>query len=417
VGFHVTVQAIEEDRELTGIVNKAFVVRMEGSFDALEPRRRLLAQHLKQQSFECVYILIDDVSRVIAQKLYPDIYDVENRLRSYLIQFMTVRLGPRWWDITATGEIKQKVQQRRNNELVFGQHIDNRAYLIDFSDLGRFIYAHSSGYSSKEEIVQQLDSCDTIDALSTLKTLLQTNYQRFFKETFKDRGFQAKWESLEKLRHRVAHNSLFLEQDLIDGAKLCGELKDIIKSAEDAIREVAFTAEEREAIRGSFVAEGYFDVLTREKFLDELARCESRYNWDDAFVGLKQFVKDHLGTEGYDYHSSYELAEQLRNDGIVEFYQVDNSDTGSRVTAIRRTQSEANLAPVASAGPIQPITRIYSLAKQLKMDSKVLVDVCFSAGVSGKGSALASLTDEEVARIKEYLNSNGNNSLRRTLPR
>ncbi len=47
--------------------------------------------------------------------------------------------------------------------------------------------------------------------------------------------------------------------------------------------------------------------------------------------------------------------------------------------------------------------RIYSLAKELKLDSKVLVDICTSAGVTGKGSALASLTDEEVDRVKAYL--------------
>ena len=47
--------------------------------------------------------------------------------------------------------------------------------------------------------------------------------------------------------------------------------------------------------------------------------------------------------------------------------------------------------------------RIYSLAKELKLDSKVLVDICTSAGVTGKGSALASLTDEEVERVKTYI--------------
>ncbi|MGD9722825.1 MAG: translation initiation factor IF-2 [Pirellulales bacterium] len=47
--------------------------------------------------------------------------------------------------------------------------------------------------------------------------------------------------------------------------------------------------------------------------------------------------------------------------------------------------------------------RIYSLAKELKLDSKDLVDICNSAGVTGKGSALASLTDEEVDRIKAFI--------------
>src|SRR5277367_5713182 len=47
--------------------------------------------------------------------------------------------------------------------------------------------------------------------------------------------------------------------------------------------------------------------------------------------------------------------------------------------------------------------RIYSLTKELKLDSKVLVDICTSAGVTGKGSALASLTDEEVERVRAYM--------------
>lgn len=47
--------------------------------------------------------------------------------------------------------------------------------------------------------------------------------------------------------------------------------------------------------------------------------------------------------------------------------------------------------------------RIYALAKQLKLDSKVMADICAKAGVTGKGSALASLTDEETARVKDYV--------------
>lgn len=47
--------------------------------------------------------------------------------------------------------------------------------------------------------------------------------------------------------------------------------------------------------------------------------------------------------------------------------------------------------------------RIYALAKELKLDSKDLVDICTKAGVTGKGSALASLTDEEVQKVKAYL--------------
>ena len=47
--------------------------------------------------------------------------------------------------------------------------------------------------------------------------------------------------------------------------------------------------------------------------------------------------------------------------------------------------------------------RIYSLAKELKVDSKELVDLCTAIGIGGKGSALASLSDDEVVKVREYL--------------
>lgn len=47
--------------------------------------------------------------------------------------------------------------------------------------------------------------------------------------------------------------------------------------------------------------------------------------------------------------------------------------------------------------------RIYALAKELAMDSKDLVDLCTKIGIQNKGSALASLEDDEVERIAKYL--------------
>ncbi|MGQ9574664.1 MAG: translation initiation factor IF-2 [Thermoguttaceae bacterium] len=47
--------------------------------------------------------------------------------------------------------------------------------------------------------------------------------------------------------------------------------------------------------------------------------------------------------------------------------------------------------------------RIYALAKQLKVEHKTLVEICNRIGITGKGSALASLSDDEVAAIKAHL--------------
>jgi translation initiation factor IF-2 len=47
--------------------------------------------------------------------------------------------------------------------------------------------------------------------------------------------------------------------------------------------------------------------------------------------------------------------------------------------------------------------RIYALAKELNIDSKDLVDLVKKVGIAGKGSALASLTDEETQKIRDHL--------------
>ena len=49
------------------------------------------------------------------------------------------------------------------------------------------------------------------------------------------------------------------------------------------------------------------------------------------------------------------------------------------------------------------MARIYALAKELNLDSKDLVDLVKKVGITGKGSALASLTDEEVQRVRDHL--------------
>ena len=47
--------------------------------------------------------------------------------------------------------------------------------------------------------------------------------------------------------------------------------------------------------------------------------------------------------------------------------------------------------------------RIYALAKELNIDSKDLVDLVKKVGITGKGSALASLSDEEADRVRSHL--------------
>ncbi|GAB6186521.1 translation initiation factor IF-2 [Thermopirellula anaerolimosa] len=48
-------------------------------------------------------------------------------------------------------------------------------------------------------------------------------------------------------------------------------------------------------------------------------------------------------------------------------------------------------------------TRIYALAKELKLETKSILEICKELQMSDKTSGLASLSDEEVARIRDYV--------------
>lgn len=315
---------------------KGYILEFQGEFAEIEPRRLILLDYLDSQGFELKYVLKDEVSERISCDLYPLLYRVENALRGYIIQFMVTQLGAKWWEITATNEQSTKVKNRSKNEQDFSRFFDNKAYLIDFGDLGKIIYQQSAGFKNTDDLVKQvLDVDETPEAIKSLKGRLQTNYQRFFKETFKDKSFQAKWESLEKLRNKVAHNNLFTSSDWDEGKKLANELIEIIAAADKSSESLEIPPDEKASLRESFTPVGYiWDVVQRDEFLNEL-KLQEQYFHPNGYVGLTHFVRSVLGAKGFDYANSYDLAEQLAKEGIIDKYEVPGERDGTPVPAIR----------------------------------------------------------------------------------
>ncbi|MFK7948340.1 MAG: hypothetical protein AB8G11_12190 [Saprospiraceae bacterium] len=92
-----------------------------------------------------------------------------------------------------------------------------------------------------------------------------------------------------KLRHKVAHNNLFSNEDLVNGKNLCQKLKLIVKNAIKDMTQFQFTEEEKEKIienisqlYGMFIFEWnvLFDELKRlaskNGNLDEISRISPR---------------------------------------------------------------------------------------------------------------------------------------------
>lgn len=339
----LTVEIVEDpgesDNQPQSDLGIAFVITLSGDYAGIESLREPLVEFIKSHEFKSVYVLRDEVSEQIACKLYPHLYRIENLLRGYLIRFMATRIGPLWWDMTASSELTQKANMRKKNELVFGKYIENSAYLIDFGELGELVYRYSSGFRTREEIVSKIEKLDeTPAAIRALKSELKSNYHKLFQQSFADKKFKEKWQDFEVLRNKIAHNNLFTAGDLVKGETLATEISEIIISAGAKASHVFLTPEEKESIQEQVLLQGAPSIsISVEDFLEEMdGKLTYWQHKAGGFLGLKQFMR-YLGSKGYSEQSCSEALRRLQEVGIVETHQVPNpKDKDWPTTGLRR---------------------------------------------------------------------------------
>lgn len=316
----VLLKIANPDESLLENNEKIYRFTFNGQFQQLEPLRLSFLKYLKTQWGFQSYILVDDVSRQIAVELYPYLFNVENSLRGFLIEFMLIQFGSKWWDMLATNQQTQKAHERKKNESNFSEIANTQSYLIDFSDLGQMIYQHSMGYKNVEDILKKIESLNAADTncIESLKKDVATNYQRYFK-SFKDKNFQQKWENFTKLRNKIAHTSLFVNEDLQNGKQWAEELLGIITEAATLNSSAPIAEETKEttlkAISEEYYVNGFKNISEDELILK--LKEESEYM---EYVGLSYFVTNILGSEGFDYDSSFRMINDLVDRQILEQY-------------------------------------------------------------------------------------------------
>lgn len=363
--LQLRIKPIDTSSTLYDLIEAGFLIKVKSKdFSKIEKFRYPFIIHLRNRlAFEHIRILTDDVSTEISNQAYPLINELENLLRRYISKFFTQKIGLDWWKKAVPDKVIDKTKLRNGNETVFAKIVQTDLTLIDFDDLGEIIYKHKLGFNRPQNLAESLIEINTIEELEKLKADLDSNYNRFFKENFKDKDFDKKWKQLFKIRNKVAHNNLFVQEDLDATNKLHKELKEIILNAESKIDEFKFSIEEQVAIRenikeersetdsdssgikviGKIDLEGFekdydnFEVISEEQFLKELDRAENslQFKANMSYVGLKSFITVILGNKGFGYGPSYALANILREKGVIEIYDVDDARSYWPAKAIR----------------------------------------------------------------------------------
>lgn len=364
------IKPVDTSSVLYNLYESAFIIKVKSNdFEKVEKFRYPLVLHLKSRlRFDHIRILTDDISTEISNKIYPLINELENILRRYLAKFFTQKVGLDWWKQAVPDKVIEKTKLRQDNETVFSKIVETDMTLIDFNDLGEIIYKHKLGFNKPENLTDKILSINSEEELQKLKQDLDGNYNRFFKQHFKDFNFDKKWKQLFQLRNKVAHNNLFIKPDLDTASELYSEIKDIILNAENKIDEFRFSVEEQEAMIKTSNAllesenkdnlpspinlkvvgkidlptklDNSFEIISEEELLKELVRAEESLKFKNlTFIGLKSFVTNVLGNKGYSYGPTYAQINVLKDKGKIEIYDIEDEDFSNwPVKAIRITK-------------------------------------------------------------------------------
>ncbi|AFR35560.1 HEPN domain-containing protein [Riemerella anatipestifer] len=364
------IKPVDTSSVLYNLYESAFIIKVKSSdFEKVEKFRYPLVLHLKSRlRFDHIRILTDDISTEISNEIYPLINELENILRRYLAKFFTQKVGLDWWKQAVPDKVIEKTKLRQDNETVFSKIVETDMTLIDFNDLGEIIYKHKLGFNKPENLTDKILSINSEEELQKLKQDLDGNYNRFFKQHFKDFNFEKKWKQLFQLRNKVAHNNLFTKSDLDLASELYFKIKEIILNAENKIDEFRFSIEEQEAmIKNSndqlesedkenlsspislkvvgkidlpAKLDNSFEVISEEELLNELVRAEESLRFKNlTFIGLKSFVTNILGAKGYSYGPTYAQINVLKDKGKIEIYDIEDGNFSNwPVKAIRLTK-------------------------------------------------------------------------------
>lgn len=328
-----------EIRKLKSAVNMSFEMDFSGNFDYICDIRLPIVEHLVNRiNFNRVFVIRDDASKDLAEKIYPLLNETENALRGYIIRFFAVKYGADWFERTIDENAKKKtkdVSMKGDIENV----VQNKIYNMHFKDLYSFIGDFCTGYQTRGQVIEKLLRISSEEELKLLQKEVQENGQKYFKDTFMKSGFESKWKGLIDIRNSVAHNKIIDKCDVEEAKKNIADILSIINDAMDKLDSVVVaeddvlkTAENVEDAELKEVAGKISHPcgLTEDIVIKELLISQKK----GKYTGLRSFVYNILDKKkGFPYYASFQVINKMIDQKKIEIYQEQEKDY--TVAAIR----------------------------------------------------------------------------------
>ena len=206
---------------------------------------RQVISNIKDENQKNIAILElrNDFAKSRSEKLYSDIYTLENSIRKLISKFMLETLGMKWYESTPQ-DVRKTVKDSEykwNNDCL---------YHLDFIQLSYFLtipYADKSG-SIVDELKKCIDKEITEEEKKELRLFIpKNNWDRYFNVLVDcdSEKFKSNWEKLYEYRCDVAHNRIIPQNECEECSKKCEEMQKIINDAIRKLDTVEITEEEK----------------------------------------------------------------------------------------------------------------------------------------------------------------------------
>ena len=187
--------------------------------------------------------LRNDFAKERSEKLYSNIYTLENSIRKLISKFMLETLGMKWYEATPQ-DVRKTVKDSEykwNNDCL---------YHLDFIQLSYFLtipYADKGG-----NIIDVLKNCIDKEITEEEKKELRlfipkNNWDRYFNALVDcdSEKFKSNWTKLYDYRCDIAHNRIVSQNEYDDCLKKCKEMQKILDAAIAKLDKVDITEQEK----------------------------------------------------------------------------------------------------------------------------------------------------------------------------
>lgn len=234
---------------------------------AIEHIKNAILVNLSSQEI-VVNTLWDDIGQYFAERAYPLIYRIENRMRQLIYKFMFINVGMKWHLTETKKDISEKIENmpNKNSESTFV----NSLHKLDFIQLLNVLFDPIRRLSIDEvDKILKKETLSHEDQETLKKYRAESNWEKFFlpilddPEKFSNKQISRLWEELYSFRNDIAHTRSITHTAFREIQGRTKRLDKILTQVQEKLSEITLKPEEQQEIQKVILDKDFLNSMQK----------------------------------------------------------------------------------------------------------------------------------------------------------